>query len=254
LSQRRLRLTLGYRGTRYAGWAVQSPSRTRGRPTLQATLETALGEAVGHPVRVTAAGRTDAGVHADAQVVSFDTSSTMKAAGLRRVLQRWLPDDLWIVYVAEAPSSFDARRSVLRRWYRYAIWRGGVPPASWQGRCLVVDGGAPLDLAAMRRAATALLGRQNFAALATSRPPGQSTERTIFAADWLHISRSLLLFEVCADAFLKQMVRTIVGSLLWIGTGRWTVERFTAAIASADRRAAGPNAPAVGLSLHRIEY
>jgi tRNA pseudouridine38-40 synthase len=254
LSQRRLRLTLGYRGTRYAGWAVQSPSRTRGRPTLQATLETALGEALGHPVRVTAAGRTDAGVHADAQVVSFDTSSTMKAAGLRRVLQRWLPDDLWIVDVAEAPSSFDARRSVLRRWYRYAIWRGGVPPTSWQGRCLVVDGGAPLDLAAMRRGATALLGRQNFAALATSRPPGQSTERTIFAADWLHISRSLLLFEVCADAFLKQMVRTIVGSLLWIGAGRWTVERFTAAIASADRRAAGPNAPAVGLSLHRIEY
>lgn len=252
MSERRLRLTLGYRGTRYAGWAVQSPSRTRGRPTVQATLETALGQALGHPVRVTAAGRTDAGVHADAQVVSFDTSSSITTAGLRRVLERWLPDDLWIVDVADAPPDFDARRSVLRRWYRYAIWRAHVPPAAWQGRCLVET--ESLDLAAMRRGASALLGRQDFASLATSPPPGQSTERTIFAADWLSISRSLLIFEVCADAFLKQMVRTIVGTLLWIGTGRWTVERFTAAVATADRRAAGPNAPAVGLSLHRIEY
>jgi tRNA pseudouridine38-40 synthase len=252
LLERRLRLTLGYRGTRYAGWAVQSPSRTRGRPTLQATLEAALGEALGHTVRVTAAGRTDAGVHADAQVVSFDTSSSITTAGLERVLERFIPDDLWIIDVADVPSNFDARRSVLRRWYRYAIWREGVPPTAWQGRCLVND--EPLDLAAMRRGATSLLGRRDFASLATAPPPGQSTARTVFAADWLQVSRSLLIFEVCADAFLKQMVRTIVGSLVWVGSGRWTVERFTSAIASADRSAAGPNAPAIGLSLHRIEY
>ena len=86
-----MRLTLGYRGTRYAGWAVQSPSRTRGRPTLQATLETALSTALDHPVRVTAAGRTDAGVHADAQVVSFDTASHITPAGLKRVLERARP-------------------------------------------------------------------------------------------------------------------------------------------------------------------
>jgi tRNA pseudouridine38-40 synthase len=254
LSQRRLRLTLGYRGTRYAGWAVQSPTCTRGRPTVQATLETALGRALGHTVRVTAAGRTDAGVHADAQVVSFETASPMTAAGLQQVLPRWLPDDLWILDVAEASPGFDARRSVLRRWYRYAVWRGSVPTTSWQGRCLVLDEHNALDLGAMRRGATALLGRRDFASLATKRPPRQSTERTVFAADWLQISRSLIIFEVCADAFLKQMVRTIVGSLLWVGSGRWSVERFVAAIASADRRAAGPNAPAVGLSLHRIEY
>ncbi|MDQ6669478.1 MAG: tRNA pseudouridine(38-40) synthase TruA [Chloroflexota bacterium] len=253
MPQRRLRLTLGYRGTRYAGWAVQSPSRTRGRPTLQASLETALGQSLGHAVRVTAAGRTDAGVHADAQVVSFDTTSTMRAAGLRRVLERWLPDDVWIVDVDDAPATFDARRSVLRRWYRYAIWRGDVPSTSWQGRCLVIEG-EQLDVAAMRHGASALVGRHDFASLATTPPPRQSTERTVFVADWLQLSRSLLVFEVCADAFLKQMVRTIVGSLLWVGSGRWTVERFTTAVASGDRRAAGPNAPAVGLSLHRIEY
>jgi tRNA pseudouridine38-40 synthase len=253
LLERRLRLTLGYRGTRYAGWAVQSPSRTRGRPTLQATLEAALGKALGHPVRVAAAGRTDAGVHADAQVVSFETSSRITAAGLQRVLERWLPDDLWIVGIADVASDFDPRRSALRRWYRYAIWRNGTPPSAWQGRCLVVDA-EPMDLGAMRRGAGTLLGRHDFASLATHRPPGQSTERTVFAADWRQVGQSLLLFDICADAFLKQMVRTIVGSLLWVGSGRWTADRFAAAIASADRRAAGPNAPAIGLTLHRIEY
>jgi tRNA pseudouridine38-40 synthase len=247
-----LRLTLGYRGTRYAGWAVQSPSRTRGRPTLQATLETALGQALGHPVRVAAAGRTDAGVHADAQVVSFETSSRISTVGLQRVLERWLPDDVWIVDIADVPATFDARRSVLRRWYRYAIWRDGLPPSSWHGRCLVDD--QPLDLPAMRRAATTLLGRHDFTSLATQGRPGQWTRRTVFAADWRQVSNSLLIFEICADAFLQRMVRTIVGSLQWVGRGRWTVERFAQAIASTDRSSAGPNAPARGLTLHRVEY
>src|SRR5882672_657216 len=88
-TSRRLQLTLGYRGTRYAGWAVQSPSRTRGRPTVQGTLESALAHGLGHPVRVVGAGRTDAGVHADMQVASCDTSSTITALGLRRVMDRW---------------------------------------------------------------------------------------------------------------------------------------------------------------------
>jgi len=247
-----LRLTLGYRGTRYAGWAVQHPSRTRGRPTLQATLETALGESLGHPVRVTAAGRTDAGVHADGQVVSFGTSSTITPMGLQRVMERWLPDDLWIVDAAEVPADFDARRSALRRWYRYAIWREGGPASAWRGRCLI--NAEELDVAAMRRAAAVLVGRHDFAALATDPAPGLWTRRTVFAADWLQVGRALLIFEICADAFLKQMVRAIVGSLIWVGSGRWTAERFATAIASGDRQATGPNAPAIGLSLHRIEY
>jgi tRNA pseudouridine38-40 synthase len=247
-----LRLTLGYCGTRYAGWAVQSPSRTRGRPTVQGALEAALSKSLGHDLRVTAAGRTDAGVHADAQVVSFDTSSTISIDGLSHVLERWIPDDLWIVDLADVPSDFDARRSALRRWYRYAIWRQGAPSTAWQGRCLVDR--QDLDVSAMRRGAQALLGRHDFAALATEPPPGQWTQRTIFAADWLQISQSLILFEVCADAYLKQMVRAIVGSLLWVGNGRWTVDQFSRALATTARTAVGPNAPAVGLSLHRIEY
>lgn len=247
-----MRLTLGYRGTRYAGWAVQSPARTRNRPTIQGTLEAALANGLGHPVRVICAGRTDAGVHADMQVVACDTSSTITPEGLHRVMERWVPDDLWILDVADAPAAFDPRRAAARRWYRYAVWREGMPSASWQGRCLLDD--QPMDLAAMRRGAQALLGRHDFAALATRPPAGQSTVRTIFAADWLQLSQSLLVFEICADAYLKQMVRTIVGSLLWVGTGHWTVEHFENALKSTDRRAAGPTAPPHGLSLHRIEY
>ena len=249
MTQHHLRLTLGYRGTRYAGWAIQS--RTQ-RPTVQATLQSALERALGHPVRVTGAGRTDAGVHAEGQVVSFDTTSRITCEGLRRVMTRWLPDDIWVIDVAEATPEFHARRSALRRWYRYAIWRTTAVPATWQGRCLVDT--QPLDLDAMREASKALLGRHDFASFVTSPSLRASTERTLFAADWLEISSSLLILEVCADAYLKQMVRAIVGSLLWVGRGRWTPSQFATALLQADRRAAGPTAPAVGLTLHRIEY
>ena len=111
-----------------------------------------------------------------------------------------------------------------------------------------------LDLGAMRDASRSLLGRHDFASLVTRPSRRTATTRTIFAADWLQLGPSLLLFEVCADAFLKQMVRAIVGSLLWVGTGRWTPTEFAVALAATDRRAAGPNAPAVGLTLHHIEY
>jgi tRNA pseudouridine38-40 synthase len=203
-------------------------------------------------VRVSAAGRTDAGVHADAQVVSFDTSSSMACKGLRRVLARWLPDDVWTVAAEEVSADFDARHSAMRRWYRYVIWRSHAVPAAWQGRCLMNN--QSLDVSLMRAGARTLLGRHDFASLLT-RPSARTwTERTVFAADWLQMSTSLLVFEICADAYLKQMVRTIVGSLLWVGGGRWTPERFATALSSVDRRAAGPTAPAIGLTLHRIDY
>jgi tRNA pseudouridine38-40 synthase len=236
---------LGYRGTRYAGWASQ---RAR-QPTLQDTLESTLAESLGHPVHLTAAGRTDAGVHAEGQVVSFETTSTIPPDGLRQVLRTHLPDDIWVVHAAECPPSFNARRSALRRWYRYAIWRGEQPPAAWHGRCLVHPD--PLDLSAMRAAAIHLLGKQNFGSF--SHRPDRSTIRTVFAADWIE-APPLVTFEICADAFLKQMVRAIVGSLLWVGTSRWTPDQFSAAVAATNRRAAGPTAPPHGLTLYRIEY
>jgi tRNA pseudouridine38-40 synthase len=247
-----LRLILGYRGTRYAGWASQSPARTRGRPTLQGTLEQVLAQTLGHAVSTTAAGRTDAGVHADGQVVSFDTTASIPVAGLRRVLERDLPAALWLVDGAEVDLAFDARRAASRRWYRYALWLTGVPDAAWQGRCLRVH--TALDVEAMRCAARSLLGRRDCAALLTDTKRTQVTWRTVFAADWLRLTEGLLVFEICADAYVKQMVRTLVGSLLWVGEGRWTAADFQTALASGDRRAMGPSAPAAGLSLYRVDY
>ena len=175
----------------------------------------------------------------------------MAGEGLRRVLARWLPEDIWTVAAADAPPEFDARRSAVRRWYRYAIWRSAQVPSEWRGRCLVET--QDLDLSAMRHASSALLGRHDFASLVTRPAKLGTTERMVFAADVLEVS-TLLLFEICADAYLKQMVRTIVGTLLWVAQGRWSPDDFRAALSKTDRRAAGPNAPAVGLTLHRIEY
>jgi tRNA pseudouridine38-40 synthase len=243
-----MRLTLGYRGTRYAGWA----SQTGGRPTIQSTVEGALGDVLRQPTRVTAAGRTDAGVHAEGQVVSFQTTATIPAEGLARVLATKLPDDIWVVDAAESSPTFNARRAARRRWYRYAIWRRASLPAAWQGRALAHP--SSLDLPAMRVAARTLLGRRDVASLA-ARDAAPTTTRTIYAADWIASPWSaLLVFEVCANAFLRQMVRTIVGSLLWVGSGHWTPEQFHFALDAADRRAAGPTAPAHGLTLHRIDY
>jgi tRNA pseudouridine38-40 synthase len=240
-------MTLGYRGTHYAGWASQPR-----RATVQGVVESALATTLGHPARATAAGRTDAGVHADGQVVSFETSSTITPDGVRQVLSHHLPDDVWVDDVAEAPSSFDARRSARRRWYRYAIWRHATPARQWRDRALVIRD--PLDVSSMRAGARHLLGTHDFVTVVTSPSVRTSTSRNVFAADWLEVSQDLLLFEIGADAFLKQMVRTIVGSLLWVGSGRWSSTDFAQALAAKDRRAAGPNAPAVGLTLHHIEY
>ena len=244
---RRFRATLGYRGTRYAGWGIQ-PNAV----TVQGTVESVLADAVGHPVRVIAAGRTDAGVHAERQVISFDTTSTITPDGLHRVLATKVPEDVWVHSVDETAPTFDARHSARRRWYRYAMWRHATPPSAWQGRALVND--ERLDVGAMRATSRELLGRNDFASLATSPSSAGSTTRTVFAADWLHVSDALLLFEICADAFLKQMVRAIVGSLLWVGNGHWQPEDFSAGIQAKDRRAMGPNAPAIGLTLDHIEY
>jgi tRNA pseudouridine38-40 synthase len=244
---RRFRATLGYRGTRYAGWGIQPHSLT-----LQGAVEASLADVLGHAVRVTAAGRTDAGVHASGQVISFETASNITPEGLQRVLSTRLPDDVWVRSVEEAAPTFDARRSARRRWYRYALWRDGNPPIEWWGRSLLHSD--PLNVSAMRSAARHLLGRQDFASVATGRSTAGSAVRTVFAADWLQISPSLLMFEICADGFLKQMVRAIVGSLLWVGSGHWHPREFAEAISAADRRAAGPNAPALGLTLHHIEY
>ena len=258
-SPRRVKLTLGYRGTHFAGWARQPGPQTKGRATVQGVLERALASLLGAPTPVTAAGRTDAGVHAERQVVSFDTARAIPAAGIARALPRYLPDDVWVVAAEDVPPTFDARRSALRRWYRYHLWTHAEPmPGLWRGRCLAHP--EPLDLAAMRAASVQLLGRIDAAALVThwgrDARPERSTWRTISMAEWIEPTGPdlPLVFEIAANAFLRQMVRNIVGSLLKVGEGAWSVDDFGRAIATGDRRRTAPPAPAHGLTLWTIEY
>ncbi|OYV89059.1 MAG: tRNA pseudouridine(38-40) synthase TruA [Planctomycetia bacterium 21-64-5] len=247
---RTIKLTLAYDGTAYAGWQVQP-----GQRTLQETLEAALATITGETIRVTASGRTDAGVHALGQVVSFDTQLTLSAEVFQRALNAELPDDMAVLDAAEAPPGFHAIRDAVRKRYRYVLHDGPVPDVfrrhyAWHYR-------QRLDAEVMHRAAQGLLGTHDFRSFETGWPQRTSSVRTIFD---LSVRRSLagdeelIAVEVEADGFLYNMVRAIVGTLVEVGRGSrpegWPAE----VLAAQDRRVAGMTAPPQGLFLLRVEY
>ncbi|HWB09722.1 MAG TPA: tRNA pseudouridine(38-40) synthase TruA [Pirellulales bacterium] len=247
---RALKLTLAYDGTAYAGWQVQP-----GQRTLQGTLEAALAKITRETIRVTASGRTDAGVHALGQVVSFDTDSPLRADVLQRALNAELPDDMAVLAAAEAPAGFHAIRDAVRKRYRYLLHDGPVPDVF--RRHLVWHYRQRLDAAAMNRAAQALLGKHDFRSFESGWPQRTSSVRTIFEISvvrGLSADENLVVLEVEADGFLYNMVRAIVGTLVEVGRGTrpetWPAE----VLAAQDRRAAGMTAPPQGLFLLRVEY
>lgn len=248
--RRTIRLLVQYDGTAFGGFARQPNART-----IQEELERALGATLQHPVSVVPAGRTDAGVHALGQVVSFRASTKLEATVLQRALNARLPEDVVVLEVADAPPDFHAQRSALGRWYRYTLWRGQERTIWWHRYSHHVP--ESLDLEAMRIASRLLLGRHDFRAFAsgTSEPPSprRTTERRVYRADWTEAG-NFLYFDICADGFLRQMVRGIVGTLLWVGRGRMAPGAMAELLAAADRSAAGPNAPARGLTLVHVEY
>ncbi len=247
---RNLALALEYEGTAYFGFGIQP-----GLPTIQGELERALRTTLGHGVRVTPAGRTDAGVHATGQVVSFRTESKLDVAAVQRALNARLPADIVVRRVIEVPEWFDARRSARSRRYRYSIWRGEQRNV-WLRRTSYHFSGH-LDLDAMREATEKLLGRHDFAAFTRKwgeeRRRRLSTVRTVFQAEWSNEGQ-LLHFDIAADAFLRHMVRTIVGSLLWVGRGRLTPEQFGRLLEPGTTTLAGPTAPPHGLTLTGVDY
>lgn len=244
-----IRLDLAYEGTRFSGFGLQP-----GRLTVQAVLEDALGDLLGHPVRVTPAGRTDAGVHAHGQVVSFRTQAPLPAAAIGRALRARLPEDVIAGHGAEAPSDFDARRSARRRHYRYSIWTAEVPSLGWRRFSLHHVG--RLNEERMNTAAAALRGRHDFASFvghAGREPGGRCAVRSVERAAWAR-QGDLLHFDCSADAFARHMVRNFVGTLLWVGRGRLAPGDVPDILAARDRRAAGPTAPAHGLTLMHVDY
>lgn len=218
--------------------------------TVQGELERALGAITGEAVRIVLAGRTDAGVHASGQVISFRTGTELDTATIRRGVNALLPQDIAIRDAQEASEDFHARFSATGRAYEYRI-RGGAhrEPLERHREHWVPQA---LDVDAMERATRMLVGRHDFAAFATGPLTGR-TEREVRRAEW-HREGTLLRFEIEANAFLRGMVRAIVGTLLWVGTGHTAPEAVAGIVASRDRSQAGPNAPAAGLCLVAVRY
>lgn len=243
---RNLRLVLAYDGTAFAGW-----QRQPGRRTVQAVVEDALGRLLGHDVRVVAAGRTDAGVHARAQVVNFRTSRPFPVPRLVPALRGLLPPDVVPLVADEVPLDFHARYNAARKTYLYHLWNAPLPEPlhrHWRWHVPV-----PLDVEAMMRAGRRLVGRHDFAAFRASASPVRNTCRTMFRCE-VEAHGPLLRFRLEADGFLMHMARGIVGTLVEIGRGRWPPERVDALLATGDRKLAGPTAPACGLILWQVDY
>jgi len=233
---------VAYEGTAYAGFQIQPNA-----PTVQGQLERVLAVICGEPVRVTGAGRTDAGVHATGQVIDLRTTSGLGTGELERGVNALLPEDIAVSELEAAEDSFHARFSATGRTYEYRIRNAAVRDPLWTRREHWHPG--ELDVAAMRAAAAQLVGRHDFAAFAA----GESGERTVKRAEWIS-EGNVLRFEIEADAFLRGMVRGIVGTLLWAGRGKLTVERFAEVMRARERGLAGPSAPAKGLCLVAVRY
>jgi tRNA pseudouridine38-40 synthase len=245
---RRIRLTLQYDGAAYAGWQVQPALAT-----VQGTLEAALAALHGGPVRVTGAGRTDAGVHALGQVAHFDTELTHDDGVWVRALNAHLPRDIAVRDAREVPEGFHARHRAESKHYRYRVLNRAVRCPFRRGLTWFVP--LPLDVEAMARAARRLEGTHDFTSF---RAAGCGAKSPVRRLDRIGVARTReddeVVFDLVGAGFLKQMARNIVGTLVEIGRGRRPVAWADEVLAARDRRAAGETAAPWGLTLVRVTY
>lgn len=242
----RYRALIEYDGTNYSGFQRQR----RGFSTIQGELERVLSHLAQQPVSVTGAGRTDSGVHALGQVTSFTIEWRHGAGALQRALNANLPEDIAILSVEETSPSFHPRFDARRRAYVYLVYNGPVRSPLHRTRSWHV--GRQLDPGKMNEAAVSLVGQQDFGTFGLP-PQGESTIREIFVARWRE-EAPYLAFDIEANAFLYRMVRSLVGSLVSVGTGAWTVDDFIQALQSCDRNRSAAAAPPQGLYLASITY
>ncbi|HEY3806362.1 MAG TPA: tRNA pseudouridine(38-40) synthase TruA [Kofleriaceae bacterium] len=243
---RHIRLVVEYDGTGLHGWQRQANGAT-----VQQHLEEALARLLAHETTVTGASRTDAGVHARGQVASFRTEKAIPLHGIRRGLNSLLPAQIAVREAAEVPDDFHPRFSALGKHYRYTILARADRSPRWRDRAWHhVD---PLAIDPMREAAAHLIGEHDFAAF---RAAGCSAKTTLRRVDSIGIERSgdLLTIDVRGNAFLRNMVRIIVGTLSEVGTGRRPVAQVAEILALRDRTRGGITAPPQGLELVAVDY
>lgn len=244
-----LKLTLEYVGTAYHGWQIQP-----GVPTIQGTLQDRLQVVLRRPIPARGAARTDAGVHAFGQVASLMAPPGTDTGRLHRSLNALLPDDIAVRRVEPVPDTFHARHSARGRIYRYRILQGIAVSPFDRGFAAHVRG--TLDVEAMDEAARALVGTHDFSSFRASGDVSESPVKEVRSS---RVTREpgrddLIVYTVEASSFLQHMVRTLAGTLIEVGRGRWTPGDVADILASRDRRAAGFTAPAKGLFLMRVIY
>jgi tRNA pseudouridine38-40 synthase len=241
------KLVLEYHGGRFFGWAVQ-----RGVRTVEQTLLDALATVFGGPPSLSAAGRTDAGVHARGQVVSFTGSDDApEAASLLRSLNGVLPHEVAVTSAEAAPDGFDARQDARSRTYSYRVLTRPARSPFERDRALWWP--HPVDEPALEACAGALAGRRDFTAFTPTRTEHVRFERDVLRAEWRRAD-GLLDFWIEADSFMRHMVRVLVGTMLEVGAGRRDPAGFAALLAGAPRAAAGPTAGPHGLCLESVSY
>lgn len=249
---RNLKLILTYDGTDFSGWQVQPDA-----PTVQGTLASAIGRITTEKVLPQASGRTDAGVHALAQVVTFVTESSVPTENFSKALNDILPASIRVLQVGEAPAEFHARHSAKGKTYRYRIYREAICPP-FLAR-YVWHYPYPLDEDAMVHAAKLVVGQHDFTSFAAVDPErGREDEpasnvRSIFSSSWQR-SGDEFVYNVRGSGFLQHMVRNLVGTFILVGKKTLSVDDVTRILLAKNRSEAGATAPASGLYLVNVEY
>jgi tRNA pseudouridine38-40 synthase len=249
---RNLKLILAYDGAEFSGWQVQPDAIT-----IQGTLASAIGRVTGEKVLPQGSGRTDAGVHALAQVATFATESPIPAQNLVKAINDILPSSIRVLEASEAPPDFHARKSAHAKTYRYRMYRGAICPP-FLAR-YVWHYPYPLDENAMLCAAGLVTGEHDFTSFAAvDSERGREDEtisnvRRIFASTWERAGEELV-YIVRGSGFLHHMVRNLVGTFVLVGKGTMEPEQISGILAARDRSAAGATAPAGGLYLVNVEY
>lgn len=243
---RNIALKLMYVGTAYHGWQVQKRD-----VTVAETLEKALATVICHPVKLTGAGRTDAGVHAETYIANFRTASSIPCDRIPLAVNTRLPDDIVVVKATEVSEGFNAIGSCLKKEYTYRIYNSRIRNAFYVDRAWFYP--KPLDEAVMQAAADRFVGTHDFAAV---RSVGTNVKSTVRTVHYFQIARSGDLIEcrVCANGFLYNMVRAMVGTCVYAAEGKFPPEAVTEILENRNRTAAGPTVPPGGLYMTKLWY
>ncbi len=241
------KITIAYDGTKYRGWQVLGDSDL----TIQGKLQDLLGKLTGQPVEVIGSGRTDAGVHAACQVANFHVDNQFSKEAIMEAFERYLTEDIAVTSIEEVDDRFHARYNAVSKTYRYRIHNGKTKDVF--ARRYVYHYEQPLDMDAMRKAASYLLGTHDFRSFCGNKKMKKSTVRTITDITISKVGDEIVL-DYTGDGFLQNMIRILTGTLIEVGDGRRAATEIPEILAALDRQAAGYTAPPQGLILMGVTY